>query len=116
MLADLAQNLMAVIGQRLIPGTAQKRVVAVEVVLGTPHIRGLIQRDELGEMKGATERALEQGMQSFDQSIYTLFESGRISLADALKFADSRTDLSLKIKLEHGSGASDADLKMLRDN
>ncbi|MCY1380309.1 hypothetical protein D9M69_681150 [compost metagenome] len=55
-------------------------------------------------------------MQSFDQSIYTLFESGRISLADALKFADSRTDLSLKIKLEHGSGASDADLKMLRDN
>ncbi|MNZ28804.1 Twitching mobility protein [compost metagenome] len=115
-LADLAQNLLAVIGQRLIPGTAQKRVVAVEVVLGTPHIRGLIQRDELGEIKGATERALEQGMQSFDQSIYTLFESGRISLADALKFADSRTDLSLKIKLEHGSGASDADLKMLRDN
>ncbi|MCY1277592.1 Twitching mobility protein [compost metagenome] len=115
-LADLAQNILAVIGQRLVPGTAQKRVVAVEVVLGTPHIRGLIQRDELGEIKGATERALEQGMQSFDQSLFSLFESGRVALADALKFADSRTDLSLKIKLEHGSVASDAELKMLRDN
>ncbi|MNP58215.1 hypothetical protein D3C76_1531140 [compost metagenome] len=86
------------------------------MVLGTPHIRGLIQRDELGEIKGATERALEQGMQSFDQSLFSLFESGRVALADALKFADSRTDLSLKIKLEHGSVASDAELKMLRDN
>ncbi|SDH90817.1 PilT/PilU family type 4a pilus ATPase [Pseudomonas panipatensis] len=101
-LADLSQNLLALIGQRLVPGTSQRRVAAVELVLGTPHIRGLIQRDELTDLKAATERALEHGMQSFDQSLYQLMEAGRISVADALKFADSRTDLSLKIKLERG--------------
>ncbi|MDF3934744.1 PilT/PilU family type 4a pilus ATPase [Pseudomonas citronellolis] len=101
-LADLSQNLLALIGQRLVPGISQRRVAAVELVLGTPHIRGLIQRDELPELRGAIERALEQGMQSFDQSLYKLLEAGRINVAEALKFADSRTDLSLKIKLERG--------------
>ncbi|MCP8464928.1 PilT/PilU family type 4a pilus ATPase [Pseudomonas sp. ZM23] len=101
-LADLSQNLLALVGQRLVPGVRQRRVVAVELVLGTPHIRGLIQRDELPELKGAVERALESGMQSFDQSLYRLLEEGRITLADALKFADSRTDLALKVKLERG--------------
>ncbi|WP_371234401.1 PilT/PilU family type 4a pilus ATPase [Pseudomonas sp. QE6] len=101
-LADLSQNLLALIGQRLVPGTRQRRAVAVELMLGTPHIRGIIQRDELPELKGAVERALESGMQSFDQSLYRLLEEGRISVADALKFADSRTDLALKIKLERG--------------
>ncbi|WP_207888406.1 PilT/PilU family type 4a pilus ATPase [Pseudomonas sp. 30_B] len=101
-LADLSQNLLALIGQRLVPGTRQRRAVAVELMLGTPHIRGIIQRDELPELKGAVERALESGMQSFDQSLYKLLEEGRISVSDALKFADSRTDLALKIKLERG--------------
>lgn len=101
-LADLSQNILALVGQRLVPGTHQRRAVAVELVLGTPHIRGIIQRDELPELKGAVERALESGMQSFDQSLYKLLEEGRVSVADALKFADSRTDLALKIKLERG--------------
>lgn len=101
-LADLSQNILALIGQRLVPGSHQRRAVAVELVLGTPHIRGIIQRDELPELKGAVERALESGMQSFDQSLYQLLEEGRVSVADALKFADSRTDLALKIKLERG--------------
>lgn len=101
-LADLSQNILALVGQRLVPGTHQRRAVAVELVLGTPHIRGIIQRDELPELKGAVERALESGMQSFDQSRYKLLEEGRVSVSDALKFADSRTDLALKIKLERG--------------
>lgn len=101
-LADLSQNILALVGQRLVPGTHQRRAVAVELVLGTPHIRGIIQRDELPELKGAVERALESGMQSFDQSLYRLLEEGRVSVSDALKFADSRTDLALKIKLERG--------------
>ncbi|WP_375739273.1 PilT/PilU family type 4a pilus ATPase [Pseudomonas boanensis] len=114
-LADLSQNLLAMIGQRLVPGLAQKRVAAVELMLGTPYIRDLIQRDQLDDLKSATERALEQGMQTFDQHLYTLFQTGRVSLADALKFADSRTDLGLKIKLERGFGAADAEMKVLRD-
>ena len=47
--------------------------------------------------------------------LFALLETGRISLAEALKFADSRTDLSLKFKLERGFSADDAELKVLRD-
>ena len=67
------------------------------------------------ELREATARAAEQGLQTFDQHLFALLEAGRISLAEALKFADSRTDLSLKFKLERGFSADDAELKVLRD-
>ena len=114
-LADLAQNLLAVIGQRLVPGLQQKRVAAIELMLGTPYIRDLIQRDQLSDLREATGRALEQGLQTFYQHLYRLLESGRISLSEALKFADSRTDLSLKVKLERGFSAEDNEHKVMRD-
>ena len=114
-LADLAQNLLAVIGQRLVPGLQQKRVAAIELMLGTPYIRDLIQRDQLSDLREATGRALEQGLQTFDQHLYLLLEGGRISLTEALKFADSRTDLSLKVRLERGFSAEDNEHKVMRD-
>lgn len=114
-LADLAHNLLAVVGQRLVPGLAQKRVAAVELMLGTPYIRDLIQRDELEQLREATARAAEQGLQTFDQHLFALVEGKRIGLAEALKFADSRTDLSLRFKLERGFGADDSERKVLRD-
>lgn len=114
-LADLAQNLLAVVGQRLVPGMQQKRVAAIELMLGSPYIRDLIQRDQLGDLREATARSQEQGLQTFDQHLYQLLESGQISLSEALKFADSRTDLSLKVKLERGFGADDSELKVMRD-
>ncbi|BBP81866.1 twitching motility protein PilT [Pseudomonas sp. Pc102] len=115
-LGDLSQNLLAMVGQRLVPGIDHKRVAAVELMLGTPHVRDLILRDELHELKGAIENALESGSCSFDQSLFALVEAGRISLADALKFADSRTDLALKIKLERGFDPQDSERKVLRDH
>lgn len=115
-LADLAQNLLAVVGQRLVPGLQQKRVAAIEMLLGTPYIRDLIQRDQLSDLRKATARGQEQGLQTFDQHLYLLLEAGRIALAEALKFADSRTDLSLKVKLQRGFSAEDNELKVMRDS
>lgn len=115
-LADLAQNLLAVVGQRLVPGLQQKRVAAIEMLLGTPYIRDLIQRDQLSDLREATARGQEQGLQTFDQHLYLLLEAGRITLAEALKFADSRTDLGLKVKLQRGFSAEDNELKVMRDS
>jgi len=100
-LNDLSLNLVAVIAQRLVPGKSQRRVLAAEVMLGTPHLRDLIKRDELHEIKDSMARAIEQGVQTFDEHLYQHFVAGRITQEQALKFADSRTDLSLKIRLEH---------------
>ena len=103
-LNDLALNLVAIVAQRLVPGLQQSRVLAAELMLNTPHLRDLIKRDELHELKDAMARAIEQGVQTFDEHLYEHFCAGRINLEQALKHADSRTDLSLKIKLEGGAG------------
>ena len=115
-LADLAQNLIALIGQRLVPGVEQKRAVAVELLLASAHVRDLIQRDLLDDLREAIGRATEQGMQTFDQHLLALYESGRISVEEAIRHADSRTDVTLKIRLGHGVGTLNSDLNMLRDS
>ncbi|MNP84735.1 hypothetical protein D3C76_1841680 [compost metagenome] len=43
-------------------------------------------------------------------------QSGRISLDEALRHADSRTDLTLRAKLARGFHAEDAELKVMRDS
>lgn len=99
-LLDLSFNLKAIISQRLIPGVNSKRVVAVEVLLNTPHIADLIEKGKIDEIKEAMERAQEDasGMQTFDFALYNLYKSGQISKENALKYADSKNNLSLKIR------------------
>ncbi len=45
------------------------------------------------------EQGNERGMQTFDQSLYKLYKEGRITLEEALNNADSRNNLSLRIRL-----------------
>lgn len=110
-LNDISLNLVAVIAQRLVPGKNQRRVLAAEVMLATPHIRDLIKRDEMHELKDSMARAIEQGVQTFDQHLYEHFIAGRITQEQALKFADSRTDLSLRIRFEHSEAESNSQTK-----
>ena len=115
-LGDIAMNLAAVVGQRLVPGVHKKRVAAVEMLLRTPYIVDLIARDELEDIKPAMSRSLEQGLQTFDQHLYELVQAGAITLDEALKHADSRTDLTLKARLEKGFSYEENEMKVLRDS
>ena len=114
-LGDLSQNLVGVIGQRLIPALQQRRVVAVELLLATAHIRDLIQRDLVDDLHEAVARAREQGLQTFDQHLFDLYEAKKISAEEAIRHANSRTDLTLKIKLGHGVAGDSGSLNLLRD-
>lgn len=111
-LADLAQNLVAVIAQRLVPALTQRRAVAVELMLATAHIRDLIQRDLLDDLREAIGRAQEQGLQTFDQHLFQLYSAGKISVEEALRHADSRTDLTLRIKLGRQVSSNDLPFHM----
>jgi twitching motility protein PilU len=102
-LVDLSLNLQAVIAMRLIKGADGKRVAAVELMLRTPFIADLIEKGEIDRLKDAMKEGVSVGMQTFDESLFRLYSSGAISLADALENADSRTDLALRVRLEHGS-------------
>jgi twitching motility protein PilU len=100
LLMDLSLNLKAVISQRLIPVKEGKgRAAAVEVLLNSPLISDLIFKGEIHEIKEIMKKSRELGMQTFDQALFDLFEAGRISYEDALRFADSTNEVRLNIKL-----------------
>ena len=98
-LMDLSLNLKGVVGQRLIRGTKERLVPAVEVMLQSPYIADLIQKGKTDEIKEVIAKSNELGMATFDQSLYDLYQNGDISLEQALDNADSRTDLSLRIRM-----------------
>ena len=100
LLFELSQNLKAIVGQQLIPRKdGHGRRAAVEVLVNTPYISELIRKDELHKIKEVMSRSKEQGMQTFDQALFELYQQGHISYADALHHADSANDLRLLIKL-----------------
>ena len=68
-------------------------------MLNTPLISDLIFKGEVTEIKEIMKKSRELGMQTFDQSLFDLFEAHLISYEDALRNADSANDLRLQIKL-----------------
>ena len=100
LLMDLSLNLRALISQRLLPKKGEKgRVPAVEVLLNSPLISDLIFKGEVPGIKEVMKRSREQGMVTFDQSLFDLHEREEITYEDALRNADSVNDLRLQIKL-----------------
>jgi twitching motility protein PilU len=96
---DLSLNLRGLVSQRLIPSVDGRRAAAFEILLGTPRVCDLVKQGKVDEIKEVIDRSEEQGMQTFDSALYTLFRQGRISEEEALKNADSRNNLRLKIQL-----------------
>jgi len=101
LLMDLSLNTKAFISQRLVPrqsGTG--RVAAMEIMLNSPLISTLIFKGEVGQIKDVMARSTRLGMQTFDQALFTLFEDGTISYEEALRNADSKNEIRLRIKLQ----------------
>lgn len=102
LLLDLSLNLRAVISQRLIGSKEQKLVPAVEIMLNTPYVAELIRRGNMEEIKSVMGKSSDPGVCTFDQSLFDLYSDGKISLEEALRNADSATDLKLRIRLSQG--------------
>jgi twitching motility protein PilU len=108
LLMDLSLNLRALISQRLLPLKERKgRVPAVEILLNSPLIADLIFKGEVPGIKEVMKRSRELGMQTFDQSLFQLYEDEQITYEDALRNADSVNDLRLQIKLNSKHGDKD---------
>jgi twitching motility protein PilU len=106
-LMDLSLNVRAFVSQRLVPRRdTGGRVPAVEIMLNSPLISDLIFKGDISGIKELMKRSRELGMQTFDQSLFDLYERDLITYEDALRNADSINDLRLEIKL-HGKEAKD---------
>lgn len=110
LLMDLSLNTKAFIAQRLIPREGGiGRIAAMEIMLNTPLVQDLIFKGEVGQIKEIMAKSTRLGMQTFDQALFYLFEEGTISYEEAMRNADSKNELRLRIKLESKRDSSLAD-------
>ncbi len=100
LLMDLSLNMKAIIAQRLPKTVDGGRAAAIEIMLNSPLMADLILKGEVHEIKALMKKSNEQGMKTFDQALFDLYEADRISLEEALRNADSINELRLRIKLE----------------
>ena len=97
---QLAAVLKAVVSQRLIPRMDQGgRVPAVEVLINTAYVReAIVDKEKTHLIHGAIASGTSQyGMQTFDQSIFGLFQQGFISLEEALRWASNIDEFKLRV-------------------
>jgi twitching motility protein PilU len=101
LLMDLSLNLKAVVSQRLVRKAKDDgRLPAVEVVINTPLMADLILKGDVPGMKDLTAKSREHGMRTFDQALFDLIETRKITVHEGLRHADSQNDLRLRLKLE----------------
>ena len=101
LLMDLSLNTKAFVSQRLIPREGGVgRVASMEILLNTPLIQDLIFKGAVGQIKEIMAKSTRLGMQTFDQSLFGLYDEGAITYEEAMRNADSKNELRLKIKLE----------------
>ena len=98
---QLSSVLKSIISMRLVPRADGKgRVPAVEVLIATATIKDcILDPDKTKTISEVVEQgAIHYGMQSFDQSIFSLFKSGLITYEEALRRATNPDDFVLKVK------------------
>jgi len=98
---QLASVLKAAVAQRLIPRTdGNSRVPAVEVLIATPFVRDcIVDKEKTHLIKGAIAQGTSQyGMQTFDQSIFSLFSQGLVTHGEALRWASNVDEFNLKVQ------------------
>ena len=117
LLMDLSLNIRSFISQRLVPReSGVGRVAAMEIMLNSPLIADLIFKGEVGQIKEIMAKSTRLGMQTFDQALFALYEEATISYEEAMRNADSKNELRLRIKLEskRESAAAEQQMESLR--
>lgn len=105
---NLSMNLKAIVSQRLIPSIEGALVPAIEVMLNEALIRELITEGRYEKVTEVMEKNTNMGMQTFDQSILALYQTGLITEETVLNQSDKVSDIKVKlqqIKMGQNSGS-----------
>lgn len=97
---QLAGLLKAIVSQRLMKMAKGKgRIPAVEVLVSTPLIRDyILHEDKTSQVRDAIAAGTSQyGMQTFDQSLFYLYQSGLINLEEALRGSTNPDEFRLRL-------------------
>ena len=96
--SQLASVLEAVISQQLLPTVGGKsRVAAFEVMLGTPAIKNLIREDKAHQIPSIMQTSKKIGMQTMDDSLFSLYLKHKIDAANAVEYAQDTGNMQQKL-------------------
>ena len=95
---QLADSLRGIVSQRLLPNKDGGRVPAIEVMIATPHVRKLLEDNQLTSIAEAIQKGAYYGMQTFNQSLVKLAKEGRVSMENVLAAASNPDDVLLALR------------------
>lgn len=96
---QLSLNIRAIVSQRLVPTIEGKRIAAIEILLNSPRVKDLVLKGEITLLKETMAASYFDGMQTFDQHIFDLYQAGTIDYNNAIAYSDSPNDIRLRIKM-----------------
>ncbi len=95
---QLASTLQAVICQRMVNSIDGHMLPALEIMINTPTVRKLIEENRLDKLAAAIETGVDDGMQNFNQALYTLVKERKVSEEEALAKATNPQALEMNFK------------------
>lgn len=102
----LAQNLRAILSQRLVPTHDGQQTVACELLVASARVSDLIQRGEFSALDEVMEK--DDSMRTLDHSLFDLYQSGRVTKDTALLHASSAGNMRLRMRLHQAAAPSGA--------
>jgi twitching motility protein PilT len=85
--SQLANILMAIVSQRLVPAIGGGRVAAAEILVATPAVRNIVREGKSHQLEAVIQTGAEFGMQSMDKTLVNLIHEGTISYDEARQYA-----------------------------
>ncbi len=95
---QLAATLRAVVCQRMVNKIGGGMTPALEIMINTPTVRKLIEENRLEKLAAAIEVGVDDGMQTFNQALFTLVKQGKVTEKEALAKATNPQALEMNFK------------------
>ena len=95
---SIALSQQAIVTQRMLRDVKNEYIPAVEIMINTPTVRKLIETDRLDVLEAAIETGAEDGMQTFNHSIYEMIKSGLVTEEQGMQFATNPESLKMNLK------------------
>jgi twitching motility protein PilT len=96
----LGSTLRCVISQKLVPSLDGKRVLAKEVMLGLPNVQAAIKNNNTSEIYQMISEGLDVGMTTMEQDLKRLYLQKKISLENAMNYANNKRRLQQLLQLQ----------------
>jgi twitching motility protein PilT len=96
----LGETLRCVISQKLVPSLDGKRVLAKEIMLGSPSVKAAIKNGNTGEIYQMISEGAEHGMCTMEQDLKRLYMQKRVSLENAVNYCNNKRRMQQLLQIQ----------------